>query len=798
MNSPPFNVPVPPTLTEPNKTLTSDKQPFRRPSLYQDNSSSPISPSSPPYLSSTITNTISELPDTLTTINNSFSSVSIKNNNKPLPTLPSITHSPTPTSSTNTYSTANTQALKHTTQRFNNIQYTAVKNFCSTSILDINDIAFWSTLLNNNKYIPTHSPQDAFDLEMDTVGLSIDLAANNMRTRNFTKLVLHLLSQILIFQESETLMIPTSTYNALFLVRVFSKHFVGNMTNDEIIAQFEGTCPINHKKNDYADLDPNKLYIHPKVENDKRPKAEQLMDAILTLIVNMDPNTDYSTYEFYVELLNTLLVLFSTQLHHNDTKEPNYFLDLLLNQFGNRTDALLAKLLDNIIENKPPPPQSSSVVYSAYNYFFAPKASSTDVDPLPVADRSLLLILLLSTQSNQYRKAISGLRDHHVLQSTLENQETKIHLISFKDLFNVISQSLHIEERMLLFYLILVENESFRVYILSRTDPETIYIPILKMIYESVENRTNFSQMYILMIILLIFSQDEVNNETIQKVMVNHLTWFTERPLLKSVSLGGLTVLVLIRTVLFNLSHQKDIYFHTNCLAILANMSSSMLDMHAYVAQRLTGVFELIARRYQKWLTKKQETGELPHTAVDISVYEDLLMLMLETFNSILIHRLKNNTQLVYALLLKREIFIPFRLQSRFIDVINNIESVINYFHARVSEANLKSPSTNEVLDLIEQATRTWPSNRLSELPDLKFQYEEEQDANDFFVPYVWALIHRRTFVYWSEEKAHILDAYRVMNTHGTATDNDNDDHHTTPHLPSSSSNSSIVTSPIP
>lgn len=47
--------------------------------------------------------------------------------------------------------------------------------------------------------------QDAFDLEMDTVGLSIELAANNMRTRNFTKLVLHLLSQILIFQESETL-----------------------------------------------------------------------------------------------------------------------------------------------------------------------------------------------------------------------------------------------------------------------------------------------------------------------------------------------------------------------------------------------------------------------------------------------------------------------------------------------------------------------------------------------------------------------------------------------------------------
>lgn len=83
----------------------------------------------------------------------------------------------------------------------------------------------------------------------------------------------------------------------------------------------------------------------------------------------------------------------------------------------------MAKLLDNIIENKTPPLQSSSVVYSAYNYFFAPKASGTDVDPLPVADRSLLLILLLSTQSNQYRKAIAGLRDHHGI---LKNIYTKV------------------------------------------------------------------------------------------------------------------------------------------------------------------------------------------------------------------------------------------------------------------------------------------------------------------------------------------------------------------------------------
>lgn len=34
-------------------------------------------------------------------------------------------------------------------------------------------------------------------------------------------------------------------------------------------------------------------------------------------------------------------------------------------------------------------------------------------------------------------------------------------------------------------------------------------------------------------------------------------------------------------------SFLQDVYFHTNSLATLVNMSSSILDIHPYVAQRL-------------------------------------------------------------------------------------------------------------------------------------------------------------------------------------------------------------------
>ncbi|KAG2211292.1 hypothetical protein INT47_006412 [Mucor saturninus] len=682
-----------PPLTAPNKTLTAP----RRPSNYN----TPRSPSV-------------ELSD-------SFSAFTA--------TTPVLT---SPTKFTSHYK----QPTEQHNHFFSPSQLASIKPICSSS--KVSDWDFLAT----EKYPASHNPQDAYDLEMTSIGLSIELAANNTRTRNFNKLLAHLVDLLRQLQTTYHESIPIETYNTLFLVRVFTKQFAGNLTNKEIIAQFE--------------------------EDATHTRGEDLIEALLYVLINMDPNSNYPNYEFYTEVLNTFLVLCSTQLQHARLTDDNYFLGILTTKFGNRAEAVVARLLENLIEQRTPPPQSSSgVMLTAYNYFFSSRTnSSPDADTMPVADRSLLLLLLLGTQSisphdtewvKSYRFAIANLSDHHVLSSDVDGCDRKMHLISFKDLFEIFSKSLHVEERMLLFYLILVENESFRVYVLSRTDQETIYLPILKLIYESMEGKTNYSQVYILMIVLLILSQDDVNNEAIGKIIVHNITWFTERPLLKSISLGGLMTLVLIRTLQLNLSHQKDIYLHTNCLAILANMSTTMTDMHAYVAQRIVSLFELLARRYTKLVEKD--------SSADAIVYEELLALLLEMMNATLTHRLKHNSQLVYALLQKREIFTPFQLHERFADLVQNVEQVIRFFHARVSEANLKAPSSNEVLRLIEQASRTWSNSKLVSLPDLKFQYEEEQDSFEFFIPYIWALVQRRTFIYWSEEKSHVLDNYHMMNT---------------------------------
>jgi len=90
---------------------------------------------------------------------------------------------------------------------------------------------------------------------------------------------------------------------------------------------------------------------------------------------------------------------------------------------------------------------------------------------------------------------------------------------------------------------------------------------------------------------------------------------------------------------------------------------------------------------------------------------------------------------------------------------------VISYFHIRIAEANLRAPSTEEVTEIIQTATRTWPPGRLKDSPDLKFKYSEGSDSHEFFCPYVWSIIYRRMWTYWDEEKARIIRDYIIVSS---------------------------------
>lgn len=69
------------------------------------------------------------------------------------------------------------------------------------------------------------------------------------------------------------------------------------------------------------------------------------------------------------------------------------------------------------------------------------------------------------------------------------------------------------------------------------------------------------------------------------------------------------------------------------------------------------------------------------------------------------------------------------------------------------------SQSVHEVLDRIRRAAVEWPTDRLKKFPELKFKYVEDENTADFFIPYVWRIIHDSCGVYFHPEAVKLFNA---------------------------------------
>jgi hypothetical protein len=122
-------------------------------------------------------------------------------------------------------------------------------------------------------------------------------------------------------------------------------------------------------------------------------------------------------------------------------------------------------------------------------------------------------------------------------------------------------------------------------------------------------------------------------------------------------SLGSLMVVILIRTIKYNLSKLRDVYLHTNCLAILANMGPHVHRLSAYASQRLVSLFDMLSRKYAKLAELKNDKAlkvisdqiETDIISDDMStelhIYTDFLRIVLEIINAILTYALPRNPE---------------------------------------------------------------------------------------------------------------------------------------------------------
>ncbi|XP_042251371.1 dymeclin [Thunnus albacares] len=632
----------------------------------------------------------------------------------------------------------------------------SLKALVGTESISEND-PFWNQLISFTFISPTSSG-DSKLLEEAVIPLAKILIENNPRTGNFGALVRIFLGrtkELKISTECQDQLFIWQAHNALFMIRCLLKVFIREMSEEELHLQFSyqeralGSCG----ETGHEDL------------------LEELLSNLIHLIVEV-PLLDI-TYSILFEAVTTLLVFFSYQLFHKDIlRDGLIYQHIMKGRCLCLTSRLVKTLLYNFIrQEKCPPPAThifepkaeggllyglaSGVASGLWSVFTLGGAGSKagmdqEHNPLPLSNQSLLLLLVLANLTdgpdwpNPYRQAITCFRNTQDT-SSLPVEQPHTFQINFNSLYTALCEQQRSDQATLLLYTLLHQNANMRTYMLSRTDMDNLVLPILEILYH-VEDR-NSHHVYMALIILLILTEDDAFNRSIHEVVLKNISWYTERSLTE-ISLGSLLILVVIRTIQFNMTRTRDKYLHTNCLAALANMSAQFRCLHQYAAQRIISLFALLSKKHNKVLEqatqslrgRQGDNTALPDYAQDLNVIEEVIRMMLEIINSCLCNSLHHNPNLVYALLYKRELFEQFRTHPSFQDIMQNLDTVIGFFSQRLEQAG-SDLSVERVQEVIMKGAQALPTDRLKKFPELKFKYVEEDQPEDFFIPYVWSLV---------------------------------------------------------
>ncbi|XP_071717720.1 uncharacterized protein [Rutidosis leptorrhynchoides] len=616
-------------------------------------------------------------------------------------------------------------------------------------------------------------------------------ARNNGSTRHLAKILIHLTWCL-----QESLSTPgvlsaasMKAVNASYISSVFLKYSIENLNSDN----FEGL---------YLSLDDNET-IPNNIHKDEGIIG-MAMHAVLSYIGRAD--ISHQTYLLHHELLNFMLIAMSTQLISGPSPGPNDvhpFVDAAMSEDSSLLGLVVYKMLLNYISRPKSKSISSYTLLSdenqlgmlkrvgsaAANIVLYPLSyfanSSVEASKTQLADSSINILLILihyrkcilvesvkntdvgvtsdsllkdetCFAENPYCKALESLKDVEFDRVDIEgnaNSGTLVRL-SFASLFDTLGMCLSDETAVLLLYSLVHGNSEFLEYVLVRTDIDTLLMPLLETLYDA--SRRTSNQIYMVLIILLILSQDASFNASIHKLILPSVPWYQER-LLHQTSLGSLMVIILIRTVKFNMSKMRDVYLHTNCLAALANMAPHVHRLSSYASQRLVSLFDMLSRKYAKLAELKNDKmhmsdGELKDDikiiedmSAELHIYTDFLRIVLEIINAILTYALPRNPEVIYAIMHRQEVFQPFRSHPRFNELLENIFSVLDFFNSRMDAQKLDGQwSVEKVLQVIITNCRFWRGEGMKMFTQLRFTYEQESHPEEFFIPYVWQLVISR------------------------------------------------------
>ena len=276
--------------------------------------------------------------------------------------------------------------------------------------------------------------------------------------------------------------------------------------------------------------------------------------------------------------------------------------------------------------------------------------------------------------SNGVENEISSFRD---------SKHNNLLTINFEHLFDSFGGTLHSEVGALSLYTLLQASPIFAASLAVRSDLDKLVIPLLRTLYYSsssthhISGRTTTtskdatsvtvlqqpfrsrSQLYVIMICLLIFSQDaSFGPDSFKRSAIPTVLWYKERRL-KNISLGSLLILSLLRSITFNLNRLQDPFLLSNCCAVLLNLSPHVADLNSYTAMRLVSVLIATLKRYTILVMKN---GGKPAADGDVTsilgMYAEACRILLQVAKHAVRRKVvETNLHLVYALVYNQREF---------------------------------------------------------------------------------------------------------------------------------------------
>lgn len=141
-------------------------------------------------------------------------------------------------------------------------------------------------------------------------------------------------------------------------------------------------------------------------------------------------------------------------------------------------------------------------------------------------------------------------------------------------------------------------------------------------------------------------------------------------------------------------------------------------------------------------------------TKQDVGLIEEVIRMILEVLNNTLASQLVNNTDLIYTLLYKRSVFSSLLSSHQsFYNMALNVERILTFFYEAI-ESYDRSLSVEEIKALIQTSSQGWMSKEIvDQNAKLLFHYVEDEQPEEFFIPYIWTRIYYSSGIPWNSKR---------------------------------------------